>query len=78
MRLGYRRSYLVQASKGRLGVMAMLLDHGASLSAKDSMGNSALHRAASAGKVGPHYLSPVGRHKLLKRTSARIGHMVFD
>lgn len=49
--IAYSFSHPVQASKGRLGVMGVLLDHGAKLSAADSMGNTPLHRAAAAGKV---------------------------
>ena len=41
----------MQASKGYVGIMRLLLKAGAKVNAKDKTGSSPLHRAASAGKM---------------------------
>lgn len=41
----------LQASKGYVGIMRLLLKAGAKVNAKDKTGSAPLHRAASAGKL---------------------------
>lgn len=46
-----------QASKGRLGLVGFLLQHGAKLGTRDKQGATPLHRAAAAGKVQFDFLT---------------------
>ncbi len=47
----------LQASKGRTGLIPLLLRHGAQPTMADKLGNTPLHRAAAAGKVSSRPVS---------------------